>query len=164
MRVRTTLTAVLALALASTACQPPAQEAAGLSDEDVAAIGSFFEVHTQYALASDWDADAALYTEDAVRLPPNGEPIRGRAAIQSALAQIETVLDYTISVVELDGGGDLAYAWVAYSVTTVIQGSVEPIKSTGKALAILRKQPDSSWMFSRVIWNSDLPLPEGSGN
>ena len=38
MKARVTLSAVLALALASTACQPPTQEAAGLSDEDVAAL------------------------------------------------------------------------------------------------------------------------------
>ncbi len=160
MNTQRALLVALTLALASTACQPPSQEAGPLSEEDVAAIRSFFEVHTQNVLASDWAADAALYTEDAVRLPPNGATIRGRAAIQAALAQVDTVLDYTPSAVEVDGRGDLAYAWVAYSLTSVLQGSVEPIRDTGKALVILRKQPDGSWMFLRVIWNSDLPLTE----
>lgn len=157
MIARNALVAWVAIALTSTACQPPAQEVRPLSEEDVAAIRSFFEVHTQNVLASDWAADAALYTEDAVRLPPNGAAIRGRAAIQAALAQVDTVLDFTESAVELDGRGDLAYAWVAYSLTAVLQGSVEPIRDTGKALVILRKQPDGFWMFHRVIWNSDGP-------
>jgi ketosteroid isomerase-like protein len=160
MITRNALVAWVAIALTSTACQPPAQEVRPLSEEDVAAIHNFFEVHTQNVLASDWAADAALRTEDAVRLPPNGAAIRGRAAIQAALAQVDTVLDYTMSAVELDGRGDLAYAWVAYSLTSVLQGSVEPIRDTGKALVILQKQPDGSWMFHRVIWNSDEPPPQ----
>ena len=56
--------------------------------------------------------------------------------------------------------GDLAYAWNSYSLTSVLSGAVEAITATGRALVILRKQPDGSWLFHRVIWNSDLPLPE----
>jgi ketosteroid isomerase-like protein len=154
---RNTLAAWAAIALTSTACQPTAEDVRPLSEEEVAAIHSFFAVHTENVLASDWVADAALYTEDAVRLPPNGAAIRGRAAIHAALAQVDTVLDFTESTVELEGRGDLAYAWVAYSLTAVLQGSVEPFRDAGEALVILRKQPEGSWMFSRVIWNAGKP-------
>ena len=154
----------VAIALTSTACQPPVQEVSRLSEEDVAAIRTFFEVHRQNALASDWAADAALYAEDAVRLPPNGAPIRGRTAIQAALAQVHTVLDFTVNTVEIDGRGDLAYAWNSYSVTSVLEGAAEATTATGKALVILRKQPDGSWLFHRVIWNSDEPPPDERGD
>jgi hypothetical protein len=40
MSTRSVLLAALALAVASTACQPPAQQAGPLSEEDVAAITS----------------------------------------------------------------------------------------------------------------------------
>jgi len=160
MNVRNRSLVLLALALASTACQPPVQEVSRLSEDDVAAIRTVFEVHRQNALASDWAADAALHAEDAVRLPPNGAPIRGRAAIQAALAQVDTVLDFTVNTVEIDGRGDLAYAWTSYSMSSVLEGAAEAITATGRALVILRKQPDGSWLFHRVIWNSDLPLPE----
>lgn len=150
----------LAMALTSTACQQPAQEVGRLSEDDVAAIRDFLEVHRGQALAGDWEADAVLYTEDAVRLPPNGPPIRGRAAIQAAMAQVDTVLDFTFNTVEIDGRGDLAYVWNSYSVTSVPEGAVEPTTATGKAILILRKQPDGSWLFHRVIWNSNEPPPE----
>lgn len=148
----------VAIALTITSCQPPAREVGPLSEKAVAAIRSLFESHVQNVLASDWAADAALHTEDAVRLPPNGAAIRGRAAIQAALAQVDTVLDFTHSIVEIDGRGDMAYAWVAYSLTSVLKGSAKSIMDTGKALLILRKQQDGSWLFFRVIWNSDKPL------
>ena len=38
MKTRTIVFAVLALGLAGSACQPPAQEASGLSEEDVAVV------------------------------------------------------------------------------------------------------------------------------
>ncbi len=155
MFTRNVLLAWVAIALTITACQPPAQEVSRLSQEDVAAIQSLFEIHRQNALASDWAADAALYTEDAVRLPPSGTAIRGRAAIQAASAQVDTVLEFTHNAVEIQGRGDLAYAWNSYSMSFVLRGSAEPSTATGKALVILRKQPDGSWLFHRVIWNSD---------
>jgi uncharacterized protein (TIGR02246 family) len=164
MVARNALLGWVAITLTSTACQPPVQEVSRLSEDDVAAIRTFFEVHRQNALASDWAADAALYAEDAVRLPPNGGPIRGRAAIQAALAQVDTVLDFTVNTVEIDGRRDLAYAWNSYSVTSVLGGTAEPITATGKALVILRKQPDGSWLFHRVIWNSDEPPPAERGD
>jgi uncharacterized protein (TIGR02246 family) len=160
MFARNALPAWIAIALASTACQPPAQEIGGLSEQDVAAIQSLFERHRQNALAGDWAADAALYTEDAVRLPPAGNAIRGRAAIQAALAQVDTVLDFTVKTVEIDGRGDLAYALNSYSVSLVMRGSAEPSTDAGRALVILRKQADGSWLFHRVIWNSNEPPPE----
>ncbi len=62
----------MAIALTITACQAPVQEVRRLSEEDVAAIRTVFVVHIQNSLRSDWAADAALYAEDAVELPPNG--------------------------------------------------------------------------------------------
>ncbi len=147
------LVAWVTIALMCTACQPSVKEVSLLSEKDVAAIRSFFDIHTKNALAGDWAADAALYTEDAVRLPPNGEAIRGRAAIQAALEQVDTVTYFTHNIIEIDGRGDLAYVWVAYSLTFVSKGSTDPIRATGKALMILRKQPDGAWMFHRVMWN-----------
>lgn len=164
MYARNALPGYVVIALAITACQPPVQEVGRLSEEDVAAIRTVFAVHRQNALGSDWAADAALYAEDAVELPPNGAPIRGRVAIQAARAQLDRVSDFTMNIAEIDGSGDFAYAWNSYSLTTVLAGAADAITDTGKALVILRKQPDGSWLMHRVIWNADPPPPDEGGD
>lgn len=164
MCTRNVLPGYVAIALTITACQAPVQEVRRLSEEDVAAIQTVFAVHIQNSLGSDWAADAALYSEEAVELPPNGAPIRGLAAITAGRAQVGRVLDFTLNIVEIDGSGDLAYAWNSYSLTSVLSGAAEAITVTGRALVILRKQPDGSWVMHRVIWNSDQPPPDEGGD
>ncbi len=93
-----------------------------------------------------------------------GPPIRGLAAISAARAQLDRVLDFTLNIVEIDGSGDFAYAWNSYSLTSVLSGAAEAITATGRALVILRKQPDGSWVMHRVIWNSDQPPPDEGGD
>ncbi len=39
----------------------------------------------------------------------------------------------------------------------------EPITDVGKFLAILRKQPDGSWLVSHAIYNADAPPPPMGG-
>jgi uncharacterized protein (TIGR02246 family) len=158
MKARTTLLAGLAFALASTACQPPAQEPAGLSEEDVAAIRNEMQTHVELVLAGDPAAVAARYTEDAVQMPPNAPIVQGRAAIQEWFAGFPTATEYVQSVVEIDGRDGIAYSRSDYSITFTVEGT--PITDKGKTLAVLKKQPDGSWLTAAGIWNSDLPLPE----
>ncbi len=161
MSARSMLLAAFALVVASTACQPPVQEAGPLSDEDVAAIADTRESYGQATLAGDWAAVAALYAPDGVRMPPNQAIEEGRAAIQAGLAaEAGTVADQTITSVELDGRGGLAYDRGTYSITLQIEGMPEPVTDTGKYLVTLVKQADGSWLLTSLIWNSDVPLPE----
>ncbi len=157
MTTRCLLFAALALGLTSTA---PAQEAGPLSDEDIAAIRAGHEAWVQVLLAGDWAAAAAWLTEDAVWMPPNNAVVRGRAAIEARLAEVGTITAFTATSVETDGRDGLAYDWVSYSITFRRVGMTEPITNTGKGLVVMRKQADGSWQANRVIWNSDLPLPE----
>jgi ketosteroid isomerase-like protein len=162
MSTRSVLLAVLALALSGTACQPPAQEAAGLSEEDVAAIRNNVEQEVvQIALAGDSAAFAAEHTEDAVRLPPNAPLIKGRADIEASYLPFN-LTDLTQTLEEVEGRGDLAYARWTYELTGTVEGV--PITDQGKGIVIYQRQPDGSWLTKAVIWNSDLPLAEeGSG-
>lgn len=52
-----------------------------MSEQDVANIHSFMALHEKNALASEWNAEALLYTQDAIRFPPEGSPIKGIGAI-----------------------------------------------------------------------------------
>ncbi len=161
MSARSILLAAFALVVTSTACQPAVQEAGPLSDEDRAAIGNLRESYRQATLAGDWAAVAALYAPDGVRMPPNQAIEEGRAAIQASLAaEGASVTDWTITSVELDGRGGLAYDRGTYSITLRVEGMPEPIMDTGKYLVTLVKHADGSWLLTSAIFNSDLPLPE----
>jgi ketosteroid isomerase-like protein len=134
-------------------CQKSSPAKNGLSDQDINNIYSFFKSHKENALAGDWAADALLYTEDAVRFPPAGDPIQGRKAIQEGLEAIDTVLTFTPEIIEIDGCSEIAYVLVKYSFTSIPVGSSEPVVSSGKSLMILKKQQEDFWKFHRVMWN-----------
>ena len=74
------LTIVLSLCTAPLlAMQTGAQPARGATDPAIAAVADHYVKAT---LAGDAKAVAALYTEDAVEMPPNLPAVKGRAAIQ----------------------------------------------------------------------------------
>ncbi len=160
MSARSMLLAVLVLVVASTACQPAAQEEASgaLSDADIAAIRNTIDSFVQANLASDWAAAAALFNEDAVRMPAHEPMIVGRAAILASMeAEPVTFTQWSNEPLEIDGRGDLAYARGTYSLT--VAGMPQAV---GKYVWILRQQPDGSWLTAVGIWNLDLPLPQQS--
>lgn len=168
MSTRSIMLAALALALASTACQPPAQEAGPLSEEDVAAIRNMMEQEwTRSVLAGDVDAWAGLWVEDGVLMEPNAPAIVGREAIRGYLADFLaafSITDFSVVVDDVDGRGDLAYVRGTDTVTYTAPGMPEAIGFDGKYLIILRRQPDGAWLAAVEIYNANLPLPEeGSG-
>ncbi|MDH5203197.1 MAG: SgcJ/EcaC family oxidoreductase [Nitrospirota bacterium] len=134
-------------------------EEAALSDEDVAAIKASTEAYVQAVKSEDFTAFAALYTEDAVLMPPNQPIVQGREAILTWAEAFPPLTEFSLSAVEIDGRGDLAFVRGTYSMTIALEGAPEPIQDTGKYIEIRRKQEDGSWLIARDIFNSDLPLP-----
>lgn len=158
MRTLGILPAVAALALGISSCQGGAQ---ALSDEELAAVRGLHDQLVQALLANDWDAAAAVWAENAVIMAPNLPVVQGRAAWRAWVDTVGVnVTDATYDLAETDGRDGLAYLRGAYSETFTVTGVPEPITDTGKYLAIARKQPDGSWLFTVWAWNSDLPLPE----
>lgn len=151
------VTAWVVVGIISAACQPGDSGQVALSPTDLEAIQSLFDQHREYAFAGDHEADAQLYTQDAVRLPPNGQPIRGRQAILAAMALTGSVLDFNLDMIEVEGTGDLAYVWNEYDLSVIPEGGTEPVPSRGKSILILRRGPNGEWLFHRVIWNSSDP-------
>ncbi len=148
------LLAVLAASLA--AC---AGGAASLSDADIAAIEEGSAAFVAATNANDWGGVAALYTEDAVLMPPNGPALEGQAAIEAFFAAYPPFSGFTLNPVEIDGRGDLAFVRGTYRLTLEIEG-MEPTPDTGKYIEIRRKQEDGSWLLAVDIFNSDIPLEQ----
>ncbi len=132
-----------------------------LSDEDVAAIKAIGPAIDKAALAGDWNALVALFTENAWLMSPNAPINQGRSSLLEMIESLGlTIAEHKIEFVEVDGYGDIAYARGTYAEKFSVQGVEEPIIDEGKILAILKKQLDGSWLFAIWMTNSDLPLPE----
>lgn len=139
------------------ACQPAA---APLSDEDVAAIRALGQSYARTNLAKDADGVAALYSSGAVEMPPNQPARVGNAAIRNAYAAFfglgVEASEFTLTAVEIQGEGDLAYDRGTWTWTGIPPGMTDQITDTGKYLGIARRQQDGTWLWTQMIWNSDL--------
>jgi len=146
--------------LLTTACAGGSAPPPGLSAEEVGAIKRAQQKYEQAVLAGDWAGVSAVHTADAIRMPPNAADVRGRAAIETDMAAAGKPVAFNTTTSEVDGRGDLGYEVVTFSITLPAKGAAKPTTVTGRGLVILRKQPDGSWLASRVIWNSDQPAPK----
>jgi uncharacterized protein (TIGR02246 family) len=146
-----------AVMFAAAACQTGgAASAPGLSDADRNTLRQNDEAFAKAANAKNFASMAANYADDATVMPPNGEAVKGRDAIQKWLSAFPPMSDFRIDAVDIDGRGDLAYTSGTYSVTMTPAGG-QPIKDRGKFVEIWAKQADGSWKIKRDIFNSDLP-------
>ena len=130
--------------------------AASFSNSDVAALTQLGQSYVQAVLTGNADSVAALYTEDAVEMPPNMRARAGTAAIKAGYQPSGTTA-FTMTSGRIDGRGDLAYDRGTWSWTGIMPGKAEPTSETGKYLVIARRQADGSWRWTDMIWNSDAP-------
>jgi len=109
-----------------------------------AAIRRYVDASNQ----GDATALASLYAEDAMLLPPDHEPIRGREAIGAFWRQgTDEGLEVTNLAVEVDG--NLGYLVGRYHLPATDE---EPADS-GKYVMCLKRQRDGSWKLTADIWN-----------
>jgi ketosteroid isomerase-like protein len=131
---------------------------AGLSEADRTAIRQADENDMKLMNAKDWKGDLVLYEEDSIVLPPNQAPVQGKAAIQAWDEAFPPFSNFEEQSLEIEGRGNLAYDRGTYSMTVTPAGAAA-IEDHGKYLTIWRKQAGGLWKISRIIYNSDLPLP-----
>lgn len=99
---------------------------------------------------------ADLYTEDAQVLPPNGETVKGRPAIEKLFEAmiVSGIKGATLTAQEVEGHGDTATEVGAYSVSDA--GGKE--LDRGKYVVVW-KRVQGQWKLHRDIWNSNVPMP-----
>lgn len=163
-----TFAAVFAVA----ACQPAPEmagdagetsEMAGASAADAAAAVD--DVRSNWLSAAETDdaaAVAALYTEDATYITPDGQVLEGRGAIQQALSQslpMMSDLEITSSRDPMVSG-DLAVDVGEYSSTMAAQGG-DGMEAGGFYTVVLRRQADGSWKIVSHLAAQPMELPGG---
>jgi uncharacterized protein (TIGR02246 family) len=157
----------IALVLVAGCQQEPATEAGSTEEtptvdpaavrEAIDASGAAWETA---ALAGDAAALTALYTEDAILLPPNAPKFVGSAAIEAGLSEMLaaapfTAIDIVTEGVEVSASGDIAWAYGTYTSTNTVSG--EPYEDTGKWLNVSENR-DGRWLMVVDTWNSDTPM------
>jgi uncharacterized protein (TIGR02246 family) len=103
---------------------------------------------------------AALYTEDAVLLPPNSDMVRGRQGIKEfwGAAMRMGVKAGVLTTVEISGSGDMICEMGKYVMKIQPQGQ-EPVEDKGKYIVVWKRMVDG-WKIHRDIWNSSMPPPK----
>ncbi len=109
-------------------------------------------------ILNDWEAAfnegdyagvAALYTEDAIRMPPGEELIRGRAGIVERSQQFK---GFNIDLQSYSGlvDGDLGTSWGTYKLTGMVDG--KPMTIEGRWMNAVKNTSDG-WKIYRDIWH-----------
>ncbi|HEY7482654.1 MAG TPA: SgcJ/EcaC family oxidoreductase [Gemmatimonadales bacterium] len=102
------------------------------------------------AASNEGDAEALteLYADDAVLLPPDHEPIRGREAIGEFWRQgTDTGLE--VSTLRLEVDGTVAYLIGRYHLPPTEGEEAD----SGQYVLCLKRQSDGSWKLTADIWN-----------
>jgi len=123
---------------------------------DVSQMGDEFAASLN---AKDALRATSLYTVDAVLLPPNGEMIRGLAAIEACwkglLAQgLSEIQSHSLASAS---SGDLGFETGEFELTIRVPGG-SVIKDRGKYLNVLKRGSDGRWRITYDMWNSSTPV------
>lgn len=154
MRPSWLLLVLFSLGVALPACRQAADQTAG----DAEAIDRVREAVVTAENSGDLDGLVALHTDDAIRMPPNEPAVIGKEAIRTrwqAFFDRYTTNNVTVSSEEIIVAGDWAFDRGTYTIALpAVEGS-KTIEESGKYLGIASRQPDGSWRWSRLIWNSN---------
>jgi len=112
--------------------------------------------------ARDAEAVGAHYAPDAVFMPLDAPPFRGREALIAAMKKAPADKDYTMvfipEKVDVAASGDLAVSIGSFEQHRSLPATVV---KTGTYLASYRKQPDGAWLVTALSSTLDAPLGKG---
>lgn len=147
---------------ACTTAAPPATGTVAERADDSAPEQAARKAHDAYVAglnANNVDAFLATITDDAVILPPDSEPISGRAAIGELMKGHLGAYDkkWERTTQEFEVRGDLAYEWYAYTSTDTPKAGgsaagTPVVTCGGNGISIYRRGADGVWRVSRDAW------------
>ena len=128
-------------------------------DADRQAIQKLHQQDIDATLAHDPQALADLFTDDAVLLEPGAPAVIGKPAIladnkKDTMEHPDAkVVTYKPEIKDLQVADGSAFEWDTFEASYKESEKAEVKTFRAKALRILKKQPDGSWKFARVMWN-----------
>ncbi len=112
--------------------------------------------------AGDLDAWSATLADDATVMPPNAPAVTG---IESLLPwMVETFFDpfnvqLSATFEDVEPSGDWVIARGSYELSLTPKNGGQVIEDSGKFVNIFKRQPDDSFKYAMVRWNSNNPPP-----
>jgi len=151
--MRPVICGLVVLLAACQATPPP------LSDADKAGIRAVSDSFVAYVRTNRDSASASLFTEHAVLMPANRGIVEGRPAILASFKASPALAGFTLTNIDIDGRGDLAYVRGTYAFAMPTADGKSAVGDHGKFLEIRRRQADGIWLVAVEIFNSDQPVP-----
>jgi len=153
--------ALFAVGAAGQGTAPTKAQAGGAAVDGIKAVA---DSYVKASMAGDAKALAALYTEDAVEMPPHQPMIKGRSAIeqyyQKAFGSGTKMSAFSVNHLQAEATGDLGYDAGTYQQTITPGGAASPVNESGKYVVIL-KRAGPAWKIAYAIYNSDQPATPG---
>ena len=153
MRKALTIVALAVSLAAACGGRTPGQEFTRADTDVVRKTAS--DLAAAYA-AKDVEAAVALYSPDAVFMPPNVPALRGKDAIRAYFAKrFADGVSLRLEPQDVGGHGPIAFQSGTYTITFDRPGA-DPRRDRGKYLFV-SKLLNGKWLFEQAIWSSDLP-------
>ena len=152
---------LLVYAAAVMSCISSAQPAEGETpiSADTRAIEKLHQKDVEATLSGDPTGLADLFTDDAVLLEPGSPAVVGKSAIlkkneeEKAAHPNSKVLSYRPEIKSLEVVDGWAFEWTHFDASLQESAGLDVKSFRGKSLRVLKREPDGSWKFARVMWN-----------
>jgi ketosteroid isomerase-like protein len=104
------------------------------------------------------DASVAAYDPDAEFLQPDGNCVRGTAALHKLFASITATYDSDLifNSQRFEASGNLAYDSGTYRETLIVQATRKPQLSTGSYLTVYRRNRSGAWLIVEQAWMGSI--------
>jgi uncharacterized protein (TIGR02246 family) len=158
MRTLRYLVLAVGTAIALSACAPAAPPPVDTAAEE-AALKAITAAWLNAYNAGDVEKIVAMYTEDAVLMPPHAAVATGHAAIRAFLTA-DTAAAKSAGVKLVPGAatagvaGDTGWESGSYTIADASGATVD----SGSYLSVARKS-NGQWLYIRDTYNSDRPMP-----
>jgi len=144
------------------ACSPPAPPTVASTAQSAAAderdIREFLHRIEEIFDASDLEAAASVFTDDAVISAHGAPDAIGNAAIREPMAQVK--LGARFNTEEIRVLGDLAYERGTYTLTVSDKATGQVLSTAvNRHIHVLQRQPSGGWKTWRMMTNSPTPPP-----
>ena len=126
-------------------------------EADVEAVKKITDDFNVAMSAGNIDKLVSLYTDDAVRIPPNKPPLVGKEAIRNLFQ--EQLDQFTVQnegvIVDLKVSGDLAFVRGSWTSINTPKTGGDSLKENGSFVSVIQKQLDGSWKVICNIWSDE---------
>jgi uncharacterized protein (TIGR02246 family) len=151
MKLLITVMFMLGTSLAQLSCSRPETFDAGQIRKSIE------EANTKYSEAireGNLAGVVAGYTDDATMVPPEGELVKGKQAIEELYIKFFQMgmKEIVLTTIEVGGSGDTVYEIGKTRVRIQPEGQAAILDST-KYLVIWNRQADGTWKVHVDIWN-----------